>query len=69
MHTSLQEIPKIYAILRKKYVNIEHNLQNNNFTTKQTITNMSKNKQNHLLCCYNRITIKCHEKNENKEKV
>lgn len=43
MHTSLQEIPKIYAILRKKYVNIEHNLQNkNNFTTKQTITNMSK---------------------------
>lgn len=42
MHTSLQEIPKIYAIVRKKYVNIEHNLQNNNFTTKQTITNMSK---------------------------
>lgn len=42
MHTSLKEIPKTDAILRKKYVNIEHNLQNNNFTTKQNITNMSK---------------------------
>lgn len=62
MHTRLKEIPKIDAILRKKYVNIEHNLQNNNFTTKQNITNMSKTNKT----IYYAVTIKCHE---NKEKV
>lgn len=31
---------------------------------------MSKNKQNHLLCRYNRITIKCHQKKpENKKSL